>query len=310
MSFSQQVKQELSEIIPATRHCRLAELSAFVRLSGSMEKDPADPGKEFLTFRPENSLTGQKLFTLLKKAFNINIVADQGKTANAKKKVPVLQIRDSELSAKVYRATTNPTVMKLTCCRQSFLRGAFLERGSISAPEKYYHLEIACPDQENAELLKRVMESFELDAKIVRRKKDFVVYLKEGEQIVTALGLMGASRSFLDLENIRIVKEMRGTVNRRVNCETANLGKTVASAVKQADDIRYIQKRGAFGRLKPSLKEMAEVRLEHPDASLAELGQYLDPEIGKSGVNHRLHRLSDIADQLRKEETSGQLSEK
>lgn len=304
MSFSQQVKQELAENLPATRHCQLAELAAFVRLAGSMEEQDESSGKKCLVFRPENALTGQKLFTLLKKAFNINIVARQEKREGSKKRVPVFRIEDPDLSEKIFRATTNPTVLKLTCCRKSFLRGAFLESGSISAPEKYYHLEIVSQDPENAELLQKVMESFQLDAKIVRRKKDYVVYLKEGEQIVTALGLMGANKSFLNLENIRIVKEMRGSVNRIVNCETANLSKTIVSAVKQADDIRYIQKRGAFGRLKPALQEMASVRLEHPDASLAELGKYLSPEIGKSGVNHRLHRLSDIADQLREEETS------
>lgn len=304
MSFSQQVKQELAENLPATRHCQLAELAAFVRLAGSMEERDEASGKKCLVFRPENVLTGQKLFTLLKKAFNINIVAGQEKREGSKKRAPVFRIEDPDLSEKIFRATTNPTVLKLTCCRKSFLRGAFLESGSISAPEKYYHLEIVSQDPENAELLQKVMESFQLDAKIVRRKKDYVVYLKEGEQIVTALGLMGANKSFLNLENIRIVKEMRGSVNRIVNCETANLSKTIVSAVKQADDIRYIQKRGAFGRLKPALQEMASVRLEHPDASLAELGKYLSPEIGKSGVNHRLHRLSDIADQLREEETS------
>jgi DNA-binding protein WhiA len=303
MSFSQQVKQELADHIPETRHCQLAELAAFVRLSGTMEEDPGTSGKRYLTFRPENALTVQKLFTLLKKAFNINIVAGKEKEG-LKKRSSVFRIEEPALSEKVFQATTNPTVLKLTCCRKSFLRGAFLESGSISAPEKYYHLEIVSPDPEDAELLQKVMETFHLDAKIVRRKKDYVVYLKEGEQIVTALGLMGANKSFLNLENIRVVKEMRGSVNRMVNCETANLNKTIVSAVKQADDIRYIQKRGVFGRLKPALQEMASVRLEHPDASLAELGKYLSPEIGKSGVNHRLHRLSDIADRLREEETS------
>lgn len=303
MSFSQQVKQELAGKIPETRHCRLAELSAFVRLSGSLETD----GKtlNILAFHPENPLSAQKIFTLLEKAFNINIVADSAGNETAGGRNGSILIKDPELSEKIYRATTNPTVLKLTCCRQSFLRGAFLAAGSISAPEKYYHLEIVCQKKDNAVLLQNVMESFQLDAKIVRRKKDYVVYLKEGEQIVTVLGLMGASKSFLDLENIRVVKEMRGNVNRVVNCETANLEKTITSAVRQADDITYIRKCGAFGRLKPALREMAEVRLEHPDASLAELGQFLDPPIGKSGVNHRLHRLREIAEELRKEKGIG-----
>ncbi len=301
MSFSQQVKQELFGKVPQTRHCQLAELSAFVRLSGTLEGDGDKNAESALTFRPENSLSGQKIFTLLSKAFNINIVAAEANGNIVRERNGIFHITDPELSEKIYRATTNSTVLKLVCCRQSFLRGAFLATGSISAPEKYYHLELVCQSRDNAELLQNIMETFDLDAKIVRRKRDYVVYLKEGEQIVTVLGLMGASRSFLDLENIRVVKEMRGSVNRIVNCETANLGKTIKSAVKQADDIRYIQKCGAFGRLKPALQEMASVRLEHPDASLAELGRYLNPPIGKSGVNHRLHRLSEIAEDLRKE---------
>jgi DNA-binding protein WhiA len=140
---------------------------------------------------------------------------------------------------------------------------------------------------------------FETDAKIVERKGHFVVYLKEGSQIVDILGSMGAFVSLMNLENVRILKEMRNSVNRKVNCETANISKTVNAAVKQVEDIEKIREELGFDALPPTLREIAQVRLEYPEAPLKELGTYLDPPVGKSGVNHRLRRLSEIADRLK-----------
>ena len=146
------------------------------------------------------------------------------------------------------------------------------------------------------------MNGFGVDAKIVQRKKHFVVYLKEGSQIVDILNVMGAHVSLMELENVRILKEMRNSVNRKVNCETANIHKTVSAAVRQIEDIRYIQQKIGFEQLSEGLAEIARLRLEQPEATLKELGMMLSAPVGKSGVNHRLRKLSDIAEKLRDNE--------
>lgn len=206
---------------------------------------------------------------------------------------------DPERAGDARKAISHSSILRLDCCRRAFLRGAFLAAGSVSDPAKSYHLEFVCKSRDAAEKLKRLLIKEGFDAKIVVRKKDQVVYLKEGDEIIDLLGMMGAGISFLNAENVRVLKEMRGTVNRKVNCETANLSRTAASAVRQMEDINYIRVRRGFGDLTPALRQMAEVRLANPDASLAELGAMLDPKIGKSGVNHRLRKLSAIAEDLR-----------
>ena len=167
--------------------------------------------------------------------------------------------------------------------------------GSISDPTKSYHFEIVCRTMEQALQLQKQMEAFSAEAKIVERKNHYIVYLKEGSQIVDMLNVMEAYVSLMNLENVRIVKEMRNLVNRKVNCETANINKTVNAAVKQIEDIRKIQSTIGFEELPYTLREMAQLRLDYPDATLKELGEYVDPKIGKSGVNHRLRKLSSIA---------------
>lgn len=171
--------------------------------------------------------------------------------------------------------------------------------GSISDPKKFYHFEIACASRDKAAQIQAILKTFEIEAKIVTRKKYFVVYVKEGSQIVDLLNVMEAPVSLMDLENIRILKEMRNTVNRKVNCETANIHKTVSAAVKQTEDIKFIQSVMRLEDLPESLAEAARVRLENPEATLKELGMLLNPQVGKSGVNHRLRKLSDLAEKLK-----------
>ena len=171
----------------------------------------------------------------------------------------------------------------------------------MSDPEKNYHFEIVCTGEEKARQVQRVMNEFELDAKVVQRKKYHVVYLKESSCIVDALNIMEAPIALMQLENIRILKDMRNSINRRVNCETANINKTVTAAQKQISDIELIKNAGQFGRLAPNLLETAEMRLAYPDIPLKELGAMLNPPVGKSGVNHRLRKLSEIAQRLRDE---------
>lgn len=170
--------------------------------------------------------------------------------------------------------------------------------GSISDPNKSYHFEIVCHTIEQARQLQNLIDSFDADAKIVERKERFVLYLKEGSQIVDMLNVMEAYVALMQLENVRILKEMRNSVNRKVNCETANINKTVNAAVKQMEDIKKIQEVIGFENLPAPLAEIAQVRLDHPDATLKELGTLLDPPVGKSGVNHRLRKLAEMAENL------------
>lgn len=183
--------------------------------------------------------------------------------------------------------------------KRAFLRDAFLETGSMSNPEKGYHLEFVCENEAHAAKLIETMHTFEIAAKTVQRKRYTVVYIKESEDIVRLLNVMGAHNCLMSLENLRILKDMRNSINRRVNCETANISKTVSAANKQIEDIQYIKEHCGFDDLSENLREMARIRLEYPDASLKELGEYLVPPVGKSGVNHRLRKLSELADSIK-----------
>ena len=190
-------------------------------------------------------------------------------------------------------------VIQQSCCRRAFIRGAFLASGSLSDPEKFYHFEIVCATEEKAKQLQGIIATFDLEAKIVKRKRYYIVYIKEGSQIVDILNVMEAPVALMELENIRILKDMRNSVNRQVNCETANINKTVSAAVKQIEDIEYIRDTIGLENLPENLEEIARERVERPEATLKELGEALDPPVGKSGVNHRLRKLCDIAEQLR-----------
>ncbi|MGL5694944.1 MAG: DNA-binding protein WhiA, partial [Peptostreptococcaceae bacterium] len=181
----------------------------------------------------------------------------------------------------------------------AFLRGAFLGGGSISDPEKNYHMEFVTNNEDFANSLKDLINSLGFNSKIVSRKNNYVVYLKESEQISDLLSIIGAHHALLSLQNTKILKEMRNNVNRIVNCETANLSKTVNAAVRQVENIRFIQQTIGINSLPENLQEIAVIREEYEDMTLKELGEMLNPPIGKSGVNHRLRKIEEIANKLR-----------
>lgn len=196
--------------------------------------------------------------------------------------------------------TINADILERRCCKRTFLREIFLIAGTMSDPEKSYHFEVSCSSKQKAEFICGLINTFDgMDAKIVMRGKGYVAYLKGSDQIVDMLGIMEASLSYMELENVRIMKSVRNSVNRRTNCETANIGKTVNASRKQIEDIELIRDKVGLRNLPEGLAQMAEVRLKHPDVSLVELGQFLNPPIGKSGVNHRLRRLSEMSAQIR-----------
>ena len=301
MSFSGEVKRELADVLPEGRHCQVAELAAMITIAGARdgEKTKIDEKKDVLSIlRTENEILQRKFFTLYQKAFMMREVRPFPQMEGGE------DGRNSAKPEAFFQAIRHPMLLKRECCRRSFLRGAFLAAGSVSAPEKYYHYEIVCPDTQAAAKVQEVLKGFGLDAKVVSRKHSQVVYLKEGEQIVQAIGLMGASRALLELENVRVFHELRGMVNRQVNCEVANVQKTARMSARQVEDIEYIRTHMGFSGLPPSLQMMAKVRLEHLDATLLELGEHLEPKIGKSGVNQRLRRLTEIAEDLRRNEGS------
>lgn len=293
MSFSGKIKEELAQHYAKARHCNLAELSALVHMSGSFEKDGY--GSCILKLHTENDGVARKCFTLLGKTFNISTdIAIRRNTAKGSCSY-YIRAKGEELLA------VENVIVQAVCCKRAYIRGAFIASGSMSDPDKSYHFEIVCGTLKQAEYLRNMINSFEMDAKIVMRKKSYVVYLKEGSQIVDVLNIMEAHVALLELENVRIMKEMRNTVNRKVNCETANINKTVSASVRQMEDIIYIRDNIGFDKLPDGLKDVALTRLKYPDATLKELGGLLENPIGKSGVNHRLRKLSEIAEKLREQ---------
>lgn len=313
MSFSSDVKEELSRQVSKSRHCQIAEIGAIISLCGRIQINEKE--QYCVRIQTENSAVARKYFVLIKKAFQIQpeITIRQNRVQK-KMLMYIITIPKPEDSFRILQAVklidrngeinenlsiTDNIIIQQSCCKRAFLRGAFLTAGSISDPEKFYHFEIACAALSKAKQLQNLILSFDIDAKIVQRKKYYVVYIKEGSMIVDALNVMEAYVSLMNLENIRILKEMRNSVNRKVNCETANINKTVSAAVKQMEDIRYIKEHAGLSSLPDNLCEMARLRLEYPEASLKELGMLLSPQVGKSGVNHRLRKISIIANDLR-----------
>lgn len=299
MSFSSDVRAELAKQMPSARHCQIAELAAILYYSGCLfTKDQA-----FLELQSESPYVIQKAELLLKKLCGL-----QFETQGEEENEPLqLSVYEPELIQQIMQLikfedgldSIPAALVKSQCCKRSMLRGAFLAMGSMSNPEKGYHLEYVCENEQQATQLMKEMASFGLDAKCVERKKYQVVYIKESEGIVELLNIMGAHVSLMNLENLRILKDMRNSINRRVNCEAANITKTVNAATKQIEDIQYLKDNYGFQNLTDQLCEMAEVRLEHPEATLKELGELLDPPVGKSGVNHRLRKLGELAEKVR-----------
>lgn len=305
MSFSSQVKEELSRQISGARHCQMAEIAAITALNGEVFVD--EWGDYSIKITTENKNVLGKYFTLLKKTFNIEAENFIDVSTNmfyindsyeAKRILSAIKMIDEE--GRVTRnRLVNPLLVQQQCCKRSFLRGAFLATGSISDPNKFYHLEIVCTTERKAAQLVDIIETFGVEAKIVQRKKYHVVYIKEGSYIVDMLNIMEAHVALMELENVRILKEMRNSVNRQVNCEMANLNKTISAAVKQVNDIKYIQDTIGLESLSANLRDIAYLRLENTDMNLKDLGEMLTPPVGKSGVNHRLRKLSQIADDIR-----------
>ncbi len=329
MSFSTKVKEEIGRHLSKSRHCQIAELLALVLATGEVSFQDK---QLTLLLHPENELIRKKICLLMDilfdkqivyKADEKNIMIDDRDMADHILQTLKLQdyvdfleedwLDEEELSIMEEDEVTYVSshaislqncqfpkqVIQKECCKKAFLRGIFLATGSVSDPSKAYHFEIVVRNKDMATYIRDVIQSFSLDAKITKRKKYYIVYLKEGAMIVDMLKVMEASVNLMDMENVLILKEMRNDINRRVNCETANIKKTVNAARRQIHDIEYIMQTKGIQYLSPSLREIAQLRLEEPDANLNELGEMLNPPVSKSGVNHRLRKISEIANELR-----------
>lgn len=301
MSYSSDVKNELARLEGQKPCCEKAELLGVLRLSGALVLRGKNIGIHFST---ENAALARRVLQVLKSNYPVQteVVITRSRRLKKNNRYQVEVIPDSNVAKALQELQILPSgederqnLLRKACCRKAFLRGVFMAGGSVSRPAGDYHLEIVTENEELARLIVKIMHGFSLSAKMTDRKNNYIVYLKDGDHITDFLSLIGAHQALLEFENVRIVKDMRNQVNRRVNCETANLNKVIRASVLQVACIRYLQKHGRYDLLPEKLKEAAELRLRYPDISLNELVEYTEGTVGKSGLNHRLKKIRQIA---------------
>lgn len=295
MSFSGDIKEELSKMSNlANKEAVSAEFIGYL-LSNNIEVT-----KNKINYATENEYNINRFNKLLN-----NLGIDYDITFQRKvykitfKKQEFEGIEFIENRIQINKNCESIEVLKEEQFLKALVRGTFLGGGSLNNPNNKYHLEILFESKLNAEYIYKVLNKFYIKSKILIRKKSFSIYIKDAEEISKFLALIGANKAVLNFEEIRVERHTRNNINRLVNCETANLNKTINASVTQINAIKYLKEHKKFEELPENLKEIAEVRLKNPDASLLELGQMLENPIGKSGVNHRLKRICEIAEELR-----------
>ena len=300
LSFSNDVKNELSRLETNEVCCDKAEVLGVLRMSGAIVIRGMNIGIHFST---ENAALARRVLQILKNNYQVQTEVVITRSRRLKKNnryqvrvlpAPQVSIAMNDLQLLSMESDLKNPLLNKQCCKRAFLRGAFLGGGSISRPSSDYHLEMVTGNEDFARSIIKVMHTFSMKAKLTDRKNDYIVYLKDGESITNFLRVIGAHNSMMELENVRVLKEMRNNVNRRVNCETANLGKVVKAAVRQVNCIKFIDEHMGLSELPQALQDTARLRLEYPDASLNELVEY-SGGIGKSGINHRLKKLQEMA---------------
>lgn len=310
MSFAAQTKKELT-LVQSDSCCERAELSALIRMNGSVGLSRQRLALDIST---ENAAIARRIYTLLKKHFealHVELLVRK-KMRLKKNNVYIVRLPEGvqELLKELhivkegfqFTSGIEDEIVSDSCCRRAYLRGAFLAGGSVNNPEgSSYHMEIASMYEEHCHALCALANTFELNARCIERKKGFVLYLKEGEKIIEFLNIIGAHQALFKFEDVRIMRDMRNSVNRIVNCETANLNKTIDAAVRQIDNIRLLEKEYGLHNLPEKLREVAEVRLQHPDMNLKEVGAMLKGAVSKSGVNHRLRKIDELAEKIREQ---------
>ncbi|MDG0821727.1 MAG: DNA-binding protein WhiA [Staphylococcus equorum] len=307
MSFASEMKNELTRIEVDEENAK-AELSALIRMNGALSLS----NQQFvINVQTENATTARRIYSLIKKVFNVEVELLVRKKMKLKKnniyicriKVRAKEILDELgiLKSGVFTHEIDEALIHDDEMRRSYLRGAFLAGGSVNNPEtSSYHLEIFSLYEDHSEGITQLMNKYDLNAKHLERKKGSIAYLKEAEKISDFLSLIGGYQALLKFEDVRIVRDMRNSVNRLVNCETANLNKTVSASMKHVESIRLIDQEIGLDNLPERLREIARLRVEHQEVSLKELGEMMTSgNISKSGVNHRLRKLNEMADKLR-----------
>ncbi len=309
VSFASKVKKELTRI-QAPACCQKAETAAFIRMNGALSLSNK---RLSLDVQTENAAIARRLYSNLRNLYDVDVkLLVRRKMRLKKNNVYICRIENQaqDLLEELrilegpmqFTSTVDPHLVEKDCCKRAYLRGAFLAGGSVNNPEtSSYHLEVFSVYEEHSEALVQMMNDYHLNAKAIERKKGYITYLKEAEKISDFLRIIGAHVSVMKFEDVRIVRDLRNSVNRLVNCETANLNKTISAAQRQVENIKFIDKTIGLDELPERLQEIAHLRVQYQEVTLKELGEMVTSgPVSKSGVNHRLRKIEEIANELRK----------
>ncbi|MBC1719113.1 DNA-binding protein WhiA [Listeria welshimeri] len=316
MSFASETKKELTHMDVSDSDAKV-ELAAFIRMNGAISFSNQ---LVIMDVQTENAAIARRMYQLLKDLYEVPIeLLVRRKMKLKKNNVYIVRLKSGTRGIledlrileppMTFTKSIDRGFVKKRSAKRAYLRGAFLASGSVNNPEtSSYHLEIFSVYEEHNEAICALMNQFDLNARTLERKNGFITYLKEAEKITEFLSIIGATSALLHFEDVRIMRDMRNSVNRLVNCETANLNKTINAAVRQIDNIKYIQSTVGLEALPERLREIAALRIANEDVTLKELGEMLSTgQVSKSGINHRLRKLDQIAERLRSGETPSQV---
>lgn len=287
MSFSSEIKNKLCGVKLECAGCVAAELAGLIRFSGSVTE-------ERIKFTTENPAIAERVEHNLYEGFGLKKCMTHKESTRAY----TFLTEDINEIENISSVINSEDCMPFECCRASYVRGVFLGGGSVNNPQKNYHLEFGTKTESEAEFLMKILEEHGFGAKLIERKGRMIVYIKEFEKIADLLGYIGAGKGALEMFSVQIEKQVRNDINRRVNCENANTDKMTKASSKHTYAIKKIKQAGVWDKLPDVLKEIGQLRVDNPEMSLKELGENTVPPIGKSGVNHRLSRIIEIADEL------------
>lgn len=294
MSFSSEVKEEISKL----GNLANKEIVKF-ELLGYLSSNNITIEKNKIKFSTESEYNINRFSKLLNNLQytkqNIEVIGKKFCISVNKPEIPEVIYNNTITFKNITEQINNQELLE-----KAFVRGSFLGGGSINNPKNTYHLEITFSSEENANIVQEILNKYEIQFKNMEKKNGYVLYTKDGDEISKFLALIGANSSVLKFEEVRVYRDIRNNVNRKVNCETANLNKTLNAALKQIEDIKYLKQIGQFDKMPEQLQEIANLRLENPEASLVEIGQMLSRPIGKSGVNHRFYNIEQFVLKFRK----------
>ena len=312
MSFSSELKEELSKISNHNNECcKMAELAGYLITNCNVVKEK---GEFILKMTTENSSAIKRVYNAFKKIYGIEPITNVTRETTDNGMLFELYVSDKKDLQKIFENSLinidanlqividdKGKIKEKECCMKAFLRGVFLGTGSIATPENANHLEIVLNNVENANFINSILHELGVNAKIIKRKKSTVLYLKDAEEISKFLIIVGSSISLLSYEQTRVMKEYRNDMNRKINCEVANMDKVATAASNQLNDIMLIKSKNRFMELSKELQDVALLREKNPEASLEKIGEMLEQRLSKAGVSHRFKRIKQIADELRNE---------